>query len=273
MDDSGGEVTEPSDKFRQSAEYQLAERILKSWEAQPYDDESGFAEKVILARAYMDLLKLLPSAVSPSWQNCTRCGAAILNEHPEAVASVASSDSLNAEKDEAYRQRNVLVAALARLFPSGIRKTNIEDWSPDWHGCVYIDLPSGQISYHYHDSQAHLFADLPPYTKPWDGHDKATVEQRLALSCWKTGPLGMRVCEPACHSAAACLHPENCKADMTWENKRIASARPPSRDAVIEEVAKHIEASPLTYFGTDPGGVRDLRYLIVAAIRDLKGQQ
>ena len=46
-----------------------------------------------------------------------------------------------------------------------------------------------------------------------------------------------------------------------------------SRDAVIEEVAKHIEASPITYFGPDPGGVRDLRYLIVAAIRDMKGQQ
>lgn len=44
------------------------------------------------------------------------------------------------------------------------------------------------------------------------------------------------------------------------------------RDAVIEEVAKHIEASPLTYFGPDPGGVRDLRYLIVAAIRDMKGR-
>ena len=84
------------------------------------------------------------------------------------------------EKDEAYRQRNHLVAALARLFPSGIRATNIEGWEPDWRGCVFIDLPSGQISYHYHDSQAHLFADLPPYEKPWDGHDKETVHARLA---------------------------------------------------------------------------------------------
>lgn len=85
-----------------------------------------------------------------------------------------------AEKDEAYRQRNHLVAALASLFPSGIRATNIEGWEPDWHGCVFIDLPSGQISYHYHDSQAPLFADLPPYTKKWDGHDKETVHKRLA---------------------------------------------------------------------------------------------
>ncbi len=92
----------------------------------------------------------------------------------------SSTEAITAEKDEAYRQRNVLVAALARLFPSGIRKTSIAAWSEDWHGCVYIDLPAGQISYHYHDSQAHLFDGLPPYEKHWDGHDKETVEKRLA---------------------------------------------------------------------------------------------
>lgn len=85
-----------------------------------------------------------------------------------------------ADKDQAYEERNNVVAALARLFPSGIRRTDIPGWSDDWHGCCFIDLPSGQISYHYHDSQAHLFADLPPYEKPWDGHDKATVHQRLS---------------------------------------------------------------------------------------------
>jgi hypothetical protein len=84
-----------------------------------------------------------------------------------------------AEKNEAYRQRNYLVAALAHLFPSGIRETTIPNWDSDWNGCVYIDLPTGQISYHYHDSQAHLFEDLPPYTKPWDKHSKDTVHIRL----------------------------------------------------------------------------------------------
>lgn len=84
-----------------------------------------------------------------------------------------------AEKDEAYRQRNHLVAALARLFPSGTRRTNIEGWSDDWHGCCFIDLTTGQISYHYHDSHAYLFAALPAYETPWDGHDKAVVHARL----------------------------------------------------------------------------------------------
>jgi len=82
-------------------------------------------------------------------------------------------------KDQAYLERNHVVAALARIYPSGIRRTDIPGWSPDWHGCVYIDLPTGQISYHYHDSHAHLFESLPPYESGWDGHDKETVYQRL----------------------------------------------------------------------------------------------
>ena len=99
----------------------------------------------------------------------------------EAWAGLAADrNAFEAEKNEAYRQRNYLVAALARLYPSGVRPTNIEGWDPEWHGCVYIDLPTGQISYHYHDSQAHLFRDLPPYTKKWDGHDKNTVHERLS---------------------------------------------------------------------------------------------
>lgn len=52
---------------------------------------------------------------------------------------------------------------------------------------------------------------------------------------------------------------------------RVSSESTFTRDGVIEEVAKHIEASPLTYAGPDPGAVRDLKFLIVAAIRDMKG--
>lgn len=45
------------------------------------------------------------------------------------------------------------------------------------------------------------------------------------------------------------------------------------RDEIIEEVAKEIESAPLTYAGPDPHVASDLRYLIVCAIRDLKGKQ
>lgn len=87
---------------------------------------------------------------------------------------------LKAEKDQAYLERNHLVAVLARLYPSGIRPTAIAGWNEEWHGCVYIDLPDNeQISYHYHTSQAELFRDLPAYTREYNGHTKAMVHASL----------------------------------------------------------------------------------------------
>ena len=87
---------------------------------------------------------------------------------------------LKSRRDLAFDERNHLVAALARLFPSGTRDTADPAWSDDWRGCCYIDLPTGQVAYHYHRRHAELFAGLPPYTKPWDGHTKDIAHQRLA---------------------------------------------------------------------------------------------
>jgi hypothetical protein len=92
----------------------------------------------------------------------------------------AELDELIAQKDAAYLERNQVVAALATCFPSGVARTAIDGWSDDWHGCVYIDLPTGQASWHFHDSQAYLFAGLPPYDGVWDGHTTDEKYARLA---------------------------------------------------------------------------------------------
>lgn len=82
--------------------------------------------------------------------------------------------------DAVYEERNRVVAALSKCFPAGIAKTAIEGWDPEWHWCVYIDLPTGQVSWHLHESQLDLFKHLPPYTKPWDGHDTPEKYRRVA---------------------------------------------------------------------------------------------
>lgn len=110
-----------------------------------------------------------------------------------ALASPAPSDStpgaddkdaeiarLRQRKDNAYHERNMVVAALAKLYPSGTTRTAIDGWDPEWHGCVRIDLPTGQVSWHYHDSQAYLFAELPLYEGEWDGHTTEEKYARLA---------------------------------------------------------------------------------------------
>ena len=94
---------------------------------------------------------------------------------------------LEREKDGAYLERNQVVAALAKCFPSGVARTAIEGWSEDWHGCVFVDLPAGQASWHFHDSQAHLFEGLPPYPGRWDGHTTAEKYERLGQLPWQAG--------------------------------------------------------------------------------------
>jgi hypothetical protein len=98
-------------------------------------------------------------------------------EHANAMA--AKLHEHKDSKDQAYRERNVLVALLARLYPAGVRPTTIEGWNPQWNNCVYIDLPTGQISFHYHDDDAHLFQGLATYAKPYDGHSKDDALKRI----------------------------------------------------------------------------------------------
>lgn len=102
-----------------------------------------------------------------------------LIEQEVQAAQPTELEELRKQKDGAYFERNQVVAALAKCFPSGVAKTAIEGWSEDWHGCVYIDLPTGQVSWHFHDSQAYLFKDLPPYAGKWDGHDTPEKYRRV----------------------------------------------------------------------------------------------
>lgn len=106
--------------------------------------------------------------------------AALSNHEDGGRADTSELEQMRERKDAAYLERNQVVAALAKCFPSGVARTAIEGWSEDWHGCVYIDLPTGQASWHFHDSHAYLFDSLPPYTGTWDGHDTPEKYARLA---------------------------------------------------------------------------------------------
>ena len=93
--------------------------------------------------------------------------------------------NLTAEKDLAYHERNRVVAALATLaqaagMRAGTKRSEIAGWDPEWLGCVYIDRPVGQASWHYHNDEASLFAHLPAYDGEWDGHRTDEKYERLA---------------------------------------------------------------------------------------------
>lgn len=78
--------------------------------------------------------------------------------------------------DEVYEERNRVVAALTGAFPSGTREDKNQ---PGWR-IVYVDLPTGQVSWHYGEKDAHLFAHLPPYLKDYDGHTTEEKYRRVA---------------------------------------------------------------------------------------------
>jgi len=101
-----------------------------------------------------------------------------------AVVALSDLKLMQERKDDAYLERNRCVALLARMalamgLPVAVTRTAIEGWSADWHGCIYIGLPTGQVSWHFHDSQAHLFGNLPQRAEVWDGHDTAEKYRRV----------------------------------------------------------------------------------------------
>lgn len=98
----------------------------------------------------------------------------------EHLALEARCAALEESKDEAYSERNKLVRLLASLYPSGLKATSIEGWDPDWHWCVYIDLPTGQASWHIHVSEYPNFSHLPNYEGEWDGHTTEEKYRRIA---------------------------------------------------------------------------------------------
>lgn len=115
------------------------------------------------------------------------------NHHPNGMiesmlgdyyTQQARMEELELRKDGAYFERNQCVALIARMALElghgvAVTKTAIEGWSEDWHGCVYIELPTGQVSWHFHDSEAYLFDGLPSVPAVWDGHDTPEKYRRV----------------------------------------------------------------------------------------------
>lgn len=85
-----------------------------------------------------------------------------------------------ASKNNAYHERNILVCALTKLFPAYLaRHSDEEEWEDDWRWIVYIDLPTGQVSWHIHDSERNLFDHLEIKENKWDGHNTERKYERL----------------------------------------------------------------------------------------------
>lgn len=162
------------------AESALCAVFWLAGKGQPPSGQSAADQIAEASRPLPGIYRNVREAYAAGFEDARLTALSILRAQP-ATATVPADEmeEMRTRKDAAYLERNQVVAALAKCFPSGIARTAIEGWSEDWHGCVYIDLPTGQVSWHYHDSHAHLFAGLPPYAGKWDGHDTAEKYRRL----------------------------------------------------------------------------------------------
>lgn len=80
------------------------------------------------------------------------------------------------ERDGAYRERAQMAVALARLFPSWV---NIDSEEPDWP-VLYVQLPTGQASWHFSPADRDLLEGIAVGGEAWDGHTTEEKYARLA---------------------------------------------------------------------------------------------
>lgn len=103
-------------------------------------------------------------------------------------------DEQHASKNQAYTERNHLVAFLSCLYPSHLSRHDEDDetWDREWLSivCVHAYMPEStdviQMTWHIHDSHLPLFFHLRlDPTCTWDGHTTDEKYARLErLSKW-----------------------------------------------------------------------------------------
>lgn len=91
-------------------------------------------------------------------------------------------EDLRIGKNEAYAERNKLVCVLSKIFPAWLGRHEETDlnWGKEWFNIVYIQMPTGQVSWHIHEDLMPLFAHLElDLSKKWDGHTTDEKYERL----------------------------------------------------------------------------------------------
>lgn len=91
---------------------------------------------------------------------------------------------MTTDTNAVYEERDRLVAALSHLawrhgVQVGIGRHEGVDWEDDWRTVIYLELPTGQVSWHIHDSERPWFLGLPQYDGQWDGHTTEEKYERL----------------------------------------------------------------------------------------------
>lgn len=88
----------------------------------------------------------------------------------ELAVAAAGLNHYKEQTDQLYRERTALAAALARnvIANGGVAGVGYDATSTNPF-VIYIDTPSGQVSYHVAPDTAWMLKGIPPYEGKWDG--------------------------------------------------------------------------------------------------------
>ena len=95
-------------------------------------------------------------------------------------------DQVIKQKDQAYKERNVCIAALAyfikEIAQPGFRvyvayhPYDDESWEDDWRTILVIEKGDLQMTWHFHDSEKYLLSKFPVVNVyKWDGHNSKNI--------------------------------------------------------------------------------------------------
>jgi hypothetical protein len=101
--------------------------------------------------------------------------------------------ALQKQRNDVYEERDRLVAALSKCFPSWLARHPNTDraWDDDWRWIVFVQLPTGQATWHIHDRELPWFAHLKRRTENvWDGSCTNTIQRQssshaLSVMGWR----------------------------------------------------------------------------------------
>lgn len=173
----------------------------QGWDGAPTETR---AEALRLVRELLTLLRVPTEATIQAMADVVLRDGDIAEEWRAGIDAVLGEADAEKEPpvteppsalDAVYAERNQVVALLAILareagYRVGTAKTDIPGWEPEWQGCVYIDGPWGQISWHYHEREAPMFASLPAYDGTWDGHSTEEKYRRVRTWIARSQPIG-----------------------------------------------------------------------------------
>lgn len=80
-----------------------------------------------------------------------------------------------------YRERNMLIAHLSKIYPSHLcmHEESDKTWDKEWRIIVCVHGPKGEMAWHIHDDERRYFDHLIWELNHFDGHITEEKYNRL----------------------------------------------------------------------------------------------